>query len=88
MISEVAKRMMDKIPADTRIFARKYAALVVRINHLLREKGYSSNGDLTPTGAKMPEIVKWVNGQQDFSLRTIAKLEAEIGEVLWEVPKQ
>jgi len=88
MKSKVAERMMAKMPEDIKIFVDKYADIVVRINQLLKEKGYSQK-DLAEKLDKRPsEISKWLNGDHNFTLRSIAKLEAELGETILYVPRQ
>ncbi len=88
MKSKVAERMMAKMPEDVKIFVDKYADIVVRINQLLKEKGYSQK-DLAEKLDKRPsEISKWLNGDHNFTLRSIAKLEAELGETILYVPRQ
>lgn len=88
MKSKVAERMMAKMPDDVKIFVEKYADIVVRVNQLLREKKYSQR-DLALKLDKSPsEISKWLGGNHNFTLRSIAKLEAELGETLLYVPKR
>lgn len=88
MKSKVAERMMAKMPEDVKIFVDKYADIVVRINQLLKEKGYSQK-DLAEKLDKRPsEISKWLSGDHNFTLRSIAKLEAELGETILYVPRQ
>jgi transcriptional regulator with XRE-family HTH domain len=38
-------------------------------------------------GKKPSEISKWLNGEHNFTLRSLAKLEAELGEPIITVPK-
>lgn len=59
---------------------RKYADIVVRINEILQQKGYTQK-ELTERMNKKPsEINKWLKGNHNLTLKTIAKLEAELGE--------
>ncbi len=76
MRSKVADRMMAKMPEETKIFVDKYADIVVRVNQLLEERGFPQKDfEKTPS-----EISKWLKGEHDFTLRSIVKLEAELGE--------
>ena len=80
MRSEVAKRIQQETPEEVRIFTRQYTDIVVRINQLLKEKGYTQK-DLAKKLNKNPsEINKWLKGNHNLTLKTIAKLEAELGE--------
>ena len=88
MRSKVAQRMRAKTPEETKIFVAKYADIVVRINQLLREKGYTQNTLAQNLGKKPSEISKWLGGEHNFTRRSLAKLEAELGETLINVPER
>ncbi len=88
MKSKVAERMMARMPEDVKIFVDKYADIVVRVNQLLKEKRLTQK-DLAEKLEKSPsEISKWLGGNHNFTLRSIARLEAELGETLLYVPKR
>ncbi|WP_175454309.1 helix-turn-helix domain-containing protein [Algoriphagus alkaliphilus] len=79
---------MDNTPKEVDIFVDLYADLVIRINQLLREKGITKK-ELAEKLEKQPsEISKWLGGEHNFTLRSLAKLSAELGEPLLEVPKK
>lgn len=86
MRSTVLQRILDKTPKDVEIFVDKYADLVLRINQILHEKGYSQKSLADKLEKRPSEIHKWLSGDHNFTLRSIAKLEAELGEILLEVP--
>ena len=86
MRSKVAQRILAETPEETKIFARLYAEIVVRVNQLLKTKGFSQK-DLADKLEKRPsEINKWLIGEHNFTLRSLAKLEAELGETIINVP--
>lgn len=86
MRSSVAQRILSETPEETKIFARLYADIVVRVNQLLKAKGFSQK-DLADKLEKRPsEINKWLVGEHNFTLRSLAKLEAELGETIINVP--
>lgn len=87
MRSKVFQRILDKTPEYVTIFTRHYGDLVVRINNLLKEKGYSQKDLAEKLGKKPSEISKWLKGEHNFTLRSLAKLEAELGAPLFYVPK-
>lgn len=88
MRSKTVDRLLKTTPKDVEIFVDLYADLVVRINQLLREKGITKK-ELAAKLEKNPsEISKWLNGEHNFTLRSLAKLSAELGEQLLEVPKR
>ncbi len=88
MRSKVFQRIIENTPKDVDIFVDWYADLLVRINQLLRENNISKK-ELAEKLEKSPsEISKWLSGEHNFTLRSLAKLSAELGEPLMEVPKR
>lgn len=88
MRSKVAQRILAETPEETKIFARLYADIVVRVNQLLKTKGLSQK-DLADKLEKRPsEVNKWLIGEHNFTLRSLAKLEAELGETIINVPQR
>lgn len=88
MRSKTFQRILDKTPEEVKIFVRHYGDIVVRINELLEEKGYTQKQLAEKMDKKPSEISKWLNGQHNFTLRSIAKLEAELGAPILYVPKR
>lgn len=87
MKSKVAERILAKIPEETKIFVDKYADLVVLINSVLREKGLTQKALADQLDKRPSEINKWLSGEHNFTLKSLAKLEAELGVTLIEIPK-
>ena len=65
----------------------KYAALMVRIEELLTQKGWSQKELAKNMGQKPSAISRWLNGSGNLTLRTIAKMEAELEEDLIQIPQ-
>ena len=87
MRSKVAQRILAETPEETKIFARMYADIVVRVNQLLKSKGFNQK-DLAQRMEKRPsEINKWLVGEHNFTLRSLAKLESELGDVIINIPQ-
>ncbi|MET3981910.1 transcriptional regulator with XRE-family HTH domain [Mucilaginibacter sp. UYP25] len=82
MRSKVAQRIQDETPEEVRIFVRQYTDIVVRINELLHEKGYTQKDLALKMNKKPSEINKWLKGNHNLTLKTLAKLEAELGAPL------
>lgn len=87
MRSEILKKALAETPKDVSIFVSLYADLVVRINAILREKGLSQNQLASRMDKKPSEISKWLKGNHNLTLRSIAKLQAELGETLITIPE-
>jgi transcriptional regulator with XRE-family HTH domain len=88
MRSKTVDRLLKSTPKDVEIFVDLYADLVVRINQLLRENNISKKELAEKMDKKPSEISKWLSGEHNFTLRSLAKLSAELGEPLLEVPKK
>ena len=87
MRSKVAKKIQSETPEELRIFVREYTDIVIRINELIKAKGYTQK-DLAEKLNKRPsEINKWLKGNHNLTLKTIAKLEAQLGEPIIYVKK-
>ncbi len=80
MRSKIAQKMQDETPKEVRIFVRQYTDIVIRINELLSAKGYTQKDLADKMNKKPSEINKWLKGTHNLTLRTLAKLEAELGE--------
>jgi transcriptional regulator with XRE-family HTH domain len=80
MRSTVAKRIQKETPAEVRIFVRQYTDIVLRINQILQAKGYTQKSLAERMKKKPSEINKWLKGNHNLTLKTLAKLEAELGE--------
>jgi transcriptional regulator with XRE-family HTH domain len=88
MRSKVAQRILAETPEETKIFARLYADIVVRVNQLLKENKLSQK-DLADKMDKRPsEINKWLTGEHNLTLRSLSKLHAELGEPIINVPQR
>jgi transcriptional regulator with XRE-family HTH domain len=88
MRSRTVDRLLKSTPKDVEIFVDWYADLVVRINQLLRENHISKKELAEKMDKKPSEISKWLSGEHNFTLRSLAKLSAELGEPLMEVPRK
>lgn len=78
--------MLDETPEEVKIFVRKYSDLVVLIHSVIADKGYTQK-ELAGMLNKQPsEISKWLAGDHNFTLRSLAKLEAVLGVDLIQVP--
>ncbi len=88
MRSEIARRILAKVPQEVREFNRLYGAIVIRVHDLLDAKGINQKTLAEKMGKKPSEISKWLSGEHNFTLRSIAKLQAELGEPIIVVPQK
>lgn len=80
MRNETFKRLLENIPGDVDIFVNLYADLVVKINKIIADKGGVDK--FNPN----VEIIKWQNRETNLDLRSLARLEFELGEKILTVP--
>ena len=80
MRSKVAKKILSETPEELKIFVRRYADIVVRIHELMRLNGLTQKDLADRMNKKPSEINKWLKGKHNLTLKTIAKLEAELGD--------
>src|SRR4051812_22029183 len=86
MRSKIAKRILSQTPEETKIFVRWYASLIVKIEQARKNKGWTQKELAVKLGKHPSEVNKWMKGEQNFTLRSLARLQAEFGETLLEVP--
>lgn len=87
MRNKLLQELLDETPKETRIFVEKYADLIVRIHDVMKRQGLSQKDLAEKMDQKPSAISRWLSGQYNITLRSIAKLEAELGESLIEIPK-
>jgi len=88
MRSKILQEVLDSTPKDVHVFVRLYGDIIVRIHELLQVKGLSQRALAEKMDKKPSEISKWLSGEHNFTLRSLAKLEAEIGEPIINVPQR
>ena len=85
MTNELFKKALDQIQPETRAYVSLSMEIAARIDYLLQQKGWTG-ADLARAFDKSPsEISRWVSGTHNFTLETIAKLEAVLGEPILRV---
>lgn len=79
------KASLDAIPQDTYRMVSLSFAISDRIAYLLVKKRISRADFAKAMGKQKSEITTWLSGQQNFTLKTIAKIEAFFGEHILDV---
>lgn len=88
MRSKIAQRILDETPEDVKVFVRLYADITIRVHEIMKRKGINQKELAEAMDKKPSEINKWLKGEHNFTLRSLAKLQVELGEELIQVPKQ
>lgn len=86
MRSSVAKRILANTPKETKIFVKLYTDIIVRINQILDEQGCNQKILAEKLEKRPSEINKWLNGNHNLTLRSIAKIHAVLGEEIVQIP--
>lgn len=74
-----------KTPRHVKLLIDHSLAVADRINEILERKTLSQRNLAERLGKSESEISKWMRGTHNFTLKTIARLEAELGEPIFAV---
>jgi transcriptional regulator with XRE-family HTH domain len=86
MRSLVAKRIMANTPMAVKIHSRWMASLAVLIHQSIVSKQITQKELAANIGKQPSEISKWLSGEHNFTLNSLAKLQAELGVTLLQIP--
>jgi transcriptional regulator with XRE-family HTH domain len=76
----------NAIPADSTIFISKLTDIADRVQQLLDEKDWTQKDLAEAMGKRESEISKWLTSIHNFTLKSIAKMEAALGADIINVP--
>jgi transcriptional regulator with XRE-family HTH domain len=79
---------LQQVPEHTRVFVRKYTDIIDRIYDLMEERGFLQKDLANMLDKRESEISKWLKGDHNLTLRTIAKLEVALGGEIIFVPQK
>lgn len=68
------KEIFDEIPKEKREETRLSFAISNRLDHLMKEKGLNKRQFAIALGKRPNEITRWLSGEHNFTLSTIAML--------------
>ncbi len=77
--------LFEEIPKEKREAARLSFAVSDRLYFLMKSKGLSKKQLADNLGKRPNEITRWLSGEHNFTLSTIAKLSSYFGEPIIEV---
>ena len=83
LFDELVKQIPERISREVDLFLD----IVYRIDEILKRKGWSQADLAKAMGKKEPEISKWLGGGHNFTIATIAKIEAALGEEILSVKR-
>lgn len=77
--SDSLHQLMGEIPANLQIRTRLSVLIANKIESLMREAGYSKKQFAEQLGRRPSEITKWLSGEHNFTIATLAMLETFFG---------
>jgi len=77
--TKVVERLKARILPENRIFVRKNLAISEQVAALLKEKNWSQKDLAIRLGKSESEVSKLLSGLHNLTLKSISKLEAELG---------
>lgn len=77
--------MLANVPSDVKHEIDLEFAISDRINSLMIERGLTKLEFAKALGKRPSEITKWLSGQHNFTIRTIALLSSFFGKPLIQV---
>lgn len=86
MRSKIAKKIASETSEEEKVFMKLYADIVVRVNKILEENKMTRQTLASMLGKNASEVSKWLNGDHNLTLLTIAKLHLTLGETIISVP--
>jgi len=75
----VVERLKAKILPENRIFVKKNLAISEQVEALRKEKGWSQKELAQRLGKTESEVSRLLSGLHNLTLKSIAKMEAELG---------
>ena len=84
-INSSYNKMLADVPADIQHEVDLEFAISDRINNLMAKRGLTKLEFARALGKRPSEITKWLSGQHNFTIRTIALLSSFFGEPLIQV---
>lgn len=83
---DMVEELFGDIPLESKIFINKLNSITERIECILLEKGWSQKEFAHHLSKNESEVSKWLTTPHNLTLKTIAKIEAILGEELISIP--
>ena len=81
-ITDKFQQMAASVPKDIQAEIDLSFAISSEIYHLMQERGLNKKQFADALGKKPSEVTKWLSGQHNFTIRTLAMLSAFFGQPL------
>ena len=80
--NKLFQQCLDAIPENQRASFELSYGVATRLDALLRKKGITRHELAQRLGKRDSEVSKWLTGRHNFTLSTIANIEAAMGDKL------
>jgi len=87
-INDTFQQMVSDVPQDIQTEIDLSFAISDEINRLMQQRGLTKKQFADALGRKPSEITKWLSGQHNFTIRTIAMLTTFFGHPIIRVGNQ
>lgn len=77
----------SKVPENSKRMSSYSFAIAARIDEILKRKGWNKTDFALAMGKTNAEISKWMSGQHNFTIATIAKIETTLGDDILSVKR-
>lgn len=74
--SDSLRELLGEMPKELQLQTKLSLAIAKRIEKLMREKGLTKKQFAESLGRRPSEVTKWLSGEQNFTLATLARLSA------------
>jgi transcriptional regulator with XRE-family HTH domain len=81
------KETIDEMPVENKIFVDKSMEIANYILQVMDRKGLKQKDLAERMGKTEAEVSKWLGGMHNFTVRSLAKIEAALGSTIMFVPK-
>ena len=81
-INNTFKQMVAEVPTEVKLEVDLSFAIADRIDALIKKKGLTKKEFADSIGKRPSEVTKWLSGQHNFTIRTLALLSVYFDEAL------
>lgn len=81
-MANLFRECLAAVPAGQRAAFELSFYIAERLDAVLKERGMTRHDLAARLGKSDPEVSRWLTGRHNFTVRTIAAIEAAVGEKL------
>ena len=85
-IDSTFEKMVAQVPAEIKKEVDLSFAIAKRLDSLISKRGLSKKEFAEAIGKRPSEVTKWLSGQHNFTIRTLAMLSAFFDESMITIP--